>query len=229
MFDFFDFLKQEIGVRQLDRILSKRRTNTSKADSSYVSDGDLMCDKIVRDGASLILGDPLIVSEEIEASHVASPRESQIVIVVDPIDGTENFVSGLSEWGTSISCYQNGLHIGSMIGLPELGQWIWTGCELERFESRISGLSSSMSRDDLVDLEEGYEYRIIGCCVYNIMAVVRGSFRSFENKRGASSWDILGGLNLALEHGLSVEVEGGSYAGEYLPPVKKYRFKIKQQ
>jgi hypothetical protein len=39
----------------------------------------------------------------------------------------------------------------------------------------------------------------------------------------------LAGLNLALEHGLSVTVEGKEYAGEYLSPHQKYRFKIEQR
>ena len=56
-----------------------------------------------------------------------------------------------------------------------------------------------------------------------------GSFLPFENPKGANSWGILGGLNLAVEHGLRVEVEGRTYAGEYLEPTRKYRFKVEQQ
>jgi hypothetical protein len=56
--------------------------------------------------------------------------------------------------------------------------------------------------------------------------VITGSFSSYENFKGARIWDILPGLNLALEHKLSVTVEGRKYQGEFLNPLEKYRFKI---
>jgi len=155
--------------------------------------------------------------------------EGQVVAVVDPIDGTENFTSGLPEWGISISCYANGAHIGSLIGCPEMNVWLRTGMPIEQFTSRIAGLSSSLSKEDLLKATQGYEYRVLGCCVYNMINVIRGSFYSFENPKGANSWDILAGLNLALEHNLNVTVEGKEYAGEYLSPDRKYRFKIEQR
>nr|HRY62645.1 inositol monophosphatase [Candidatus Paceibacterota bacterium] len=76
---------------------------------------------------------------------------------------------------------------------------------------------------------DGYEYRIMGCCVYNMYNVIKGSFAAFENPKGAYSWDIIAGLNLAAEHDLVVVVEGKKYNGEFLDPAKKYRFKIKQK
>jgi len=67
---------------------------------------------------------------------------------------------------------------------------------------------------------------MIGCCVVNMMSVIRGSYLSFENPKGANSWDILAGINLALEHGLYVVVNGKPYTGEYLPAAGKYTFKV---
>jgi fructose-1,6-bisphosphatase/inositol monophosphatase family enzyme len=108
-------------------------------------------------------------------------------------------------------------------------QWLGTGDKCEKFVSRIRGLSSSLTKEDLLAATSGYEYRVLGCCVYNMLNVIRGSFHSFENPKGANSWDILAGLNLALEHGLAVTVEGNKYAGEYLPADQKYRFKVEQR
>jgi fructose-1,6-bisphosphatase/inositol monophosphatase family enzyme len=148
---------------------------------------------------------------------------------VDPIDGTENFTSGLPEWGISVSCYLGGVHSGSLIGCPEIGHWIMTGETITRHRSRIRGLSSSLSKEEILEATQGFEYRISGCCVYNMMSVIRGSFLSFENPKGVWSWDILGGLNLALEHGLKVELENKPYAGEYLTPDRRYRFKVENR
>lgn len=50
-----------------------------------------------------------IVSEEIKESWNI-PTNAEYIVTVDPIDGTENFVSGLKEWGIGISIYHNDRH-----------------------------------------------------------------------------------------------------------------------
>ena len=126
----------------------------------------------------------------------------------------------------SVCVYKNLQHVESMLALPELNEYIITGDTFMPFESRIYGLSSSFNKEDLLQLEEGYEYRIIGCCVYNMLNVVKGAYKVFENPKGAWIWDIIPGLNLALENNLNVNVNGKEYHGELLEPNKKYRFRI---
>ena len=225
---FFNAIQTRIGHDLLAEILALRNTPTKKPDGSYVTEGDLLVERTVIAVAEAELAEVHLISEEKELLEVP-PTESATVLVVDPIDGTENFTSGLPEWGVSIACYRNGVHVGSLLGAPEMGRWLRTGDTVPRFTSRIRGLSSSLSREQIAAVGVGPEYRMIGCCVVNMMAVVRGSYLSFENPKGANSWDILAGLNLAVEHGLHVEVEGRTYAGEYLEPTRKYRFKVEQK
>lgn len=225
---FFISVRDQLGSSYLSEILSLRATKTQKEDGSYVTKGDLLAQKVITECAMQHFDDPFLVSEELKISSL-KPRPDQVVIVIDPIDGTENFTSGLMEWGVSISCYQNDQHIGSLLGLPEMNLWLQTGDVIQRHSSRIRALSSSLTKEQILASTTGYEYRILGCCVYNMLNVIRGSFESFENPKGANSWDILAGLNLALENQLHVTVEGKEYAGEYLPPHQKYRFKIEQR
>jgi len=227
---FFDLVQQRIG-QQLPQIRQLRHTRRPKADGSYVTDADLLVEKVLFDLIEGSFPEATIVSEERGTAPplVAQDTHDDLVVVIDPIDGTENFTSGLLEWGVSISVYAGPQHVGSMLGCPELQLWLRTGQPIERSTSRIRGLSSSLRKSDLLQIEDGLEYRILGCCVYNLLNVVRGAFHSFENPRGACSWDILAGLNLAVEHGLIVSVESQEYAGQYLPPTQKYRFKIEQR
>ena len=69
----------------------------------------------------------------------------------------------------------------------------------------------------------------MGCAVYNLYNVIRGSFARFTNPRGAHAWDLLPGLMLALEHKCDVEVEGKPYHGEFLEPGRKYRVDIRHR
>ena len=95
--------------------------------------------------------------------------------------------------------------------------------------SRIRGLSSSLTKEDLLQLEEGFEYRIIGCSMYNMLAAVRGAYASFENVKGVNCWDILPGLNFALEHNCEAFVDGVAYEGQILFPTQKYKINIKKR
>ena len=166
-----------------------------------------------------------VISEEL-ALPVGPRDASASYVIIDPLDGTENFVSGLKEWGVGVSIYEAGRHRESMILLPELGESIITGQPVSRFKSRIHGISSSLRKQDLQGLEEGFEYRLMGCSMYNMFNVVRGSYLVFENIKGVNTWDITPGLNLALEHGCQTFVDGQIYGGELLWPDRKYRVKI---
>ena len=66
----------------------------------------------------------------------------------------------------------------------------------------------------------------MGCAVYNLLNVTRGSLARFINPSGAKSWDVLAGLMLAREHGCHVKVEGRDYDGRYLGPDKRHRFDV---
>jgi len=210
----------------LPDILKLRKERVQKDDGSYVTTGDLAMQEMLLALASKMLPEARIVSEERSSYENAGVTDGEI-IVIDPIDGTENFTIGLPMWGVAISCFRSGRHEASMLACPELNEWMVTGeVGPPIYQSRVRSLSSSLSKEEILDATSGYEYRILGCCVYNMMSVIRGSFRSFENPKGAWSWDILPGLNLALEAGLPVIVEDQSYAGQYLTPDRKYRFKV---
>lgn len=214
-------------ISELPVILSLRKNFVPKSDGSYVSKGDLLVDKLLNDFFTLNFPNHEIISEEVEQPLNKKWNEKGSYIIVDPIDGTENFVSGLKEWGIGISIYTNGNHTSSCILLPELNEYLFSGQYLEKYKSRIIGLSSSLNKDDLMNLPNvGFEYRIIGCSMYNMLSAIKGSFVRFENVKGVNCWDVLPGLNLALEHGVKCYVDDELYKGEILFPTKKYRIKL---
>lgn len=204
----------------ISNILSLRNSFIKKPDNSYVSEGDLLVQKLLIDLASQELPNFSIISEELK---ISSDTDYDNVIVIDPIDGTENFVSGFREWGVGISVYKNGLHHESIIMLPELNEYLISGQPLSRFKSRIVGLSSSISTNDMHGINvHDREIRIIGCAMYNLLNAIKGSFYYFVNVKGVNCWDLLPGINLAIEHNVPVYIDGKQYEGELLRPTKKY-------
>lgn len=217
----------QVIMENLPEILRLKSTGSLKPDGTFISKGDLLCEKLIFDYLTNHLSNYLVFSEE-SVNDMNGIEEVEYVITVDPIDGTENFVSGLKEWGVGVSVYQNMKHCQSMIFLPELDICLYTGDKLEQISSsRICGLSSYMTPADFEVLKDRFEYRIMGCCMYNMYNVIHGSYTQFQNLKGCYSWDILPGINLALEHGLKVEINGKEYNGEFLSPGVKYQFVVK--
>ena len=216
-----------IFKQNLSNILLHRSTKYLKEDESYVSEGDYLMDSICIDFLNNCFTSIQIITEESYQGGLIDIFASEYVAIVDPIDGTENFVSGLKEWGSGVCLYKNGVFEEALIAIPELNEYLHSDdLILRNYDSRIHALSSSLNKEDFLNLPAGFEYRIIGCCMYNMFNVITGSFMQFENPKGARSWDILPGLNIALNKGLNVFVNNQIYNGEFLQSSEKYTFRI---
>lgn len=206
---------------QLDQLRSQV---TIKGDDTPVTAADTLVQSELESYLRGQFAELTFVGEEDEAGWDQEP--TGWVAVVDPIDGTENFASSLREWGTAVAIFKDGAHAGSMITLPELGTRIITGDELTYGNSRITAFGSGISEELVGQIAQTPQSRVFGAAVYNLYNVITGRVRRFVNPVGAYSWDLLAGLQLALEHGCSVTVDDAPYTGEYLHPGVKYRVDI---
>ena len=201
---------------------------TMKPDGSPVTAADVHIERIIHDYLVERVPQITFISEE-SFSGGATNLPTGYHAILDPIDGTENFCSGLKEWGIALTLWHGPNHLGSLLYMPELGEHLMTGDKLKPVRSRIRGFSSSMCDEILEGMASTRESRLMGCAVYNLYNVIRGSFARFTNPRGAHAWDLLPGLMLALEHKCDVEVEGKPYHGEFLEPGRKYRVDIRHR
>jgi len=214
-------------VEMLPDVLSKRYDIEWKPDGSPVTAADRMLEQAICDLVLSKMPGALFIGEEGFTAQAVS--EGRTVAVLDPIDGTENFCSGFKEWGVSFTLFDGGRHCGSLLMLPELGLQLATGDPVAQRNSRITGLSSSITRATADLLVPGSEIRISGCAVFNLYHVIQGSFARFINPNGARIWDLLPGLLLALENGCSVFVNEESYDGRLLDPNLRYRVDIRNR
>lgn len=216
----------DMVVSLLPRLHELRSQVTLKGDDTPVT----AADKLVQSEVEALLRgqfeDLTFVGEEDEAGWHEDP--TGWVAVVDPIDGTENFTSSLPEWGSTITIFHQGRHAASMIALPELGKRIITGDTVDYASSRITAFSSGIDETLVRQIANTPRARLIGAAAYNLYGVITGRFARFVNPVGAYSWDLLAGLQLALEHGCSVTVDDAPYNGQYLHPGVKYRIDIQR-
>lgn len=114
-------------VRAGAAILAVNRASmkiNDKVDGSPVTEADLAADRIINDGlARLIPGVP-VLSEE-RADLVKPPFEGSFFLI-DPLDGTKEFVAGRAEFTVNLALVTNGTPILGIIGAPALGL-IWRG------------------------------------------------------------------------------------------------------
>lgn len=215
----------ELIQDHMEAIQASRFDVTWKPDGSPVTASDVLVERLIHDRLRMHIPNLTFAGEETFEVQKASSGKGYFAIL-DPIDGTENFCSGLKEWGVSFTLWKGGAHLGSLLYMPELGEHLMTGDTLRPVRSRIRGFSSSMCPEILEGMAGSQESRLVGCAVYNLYNVTRGAFARFTNPRGAYAWDLLPGLMLAREHGCDILVEGLPYNGEFLEPGKRYRVDI---
>jgi 3'(2'), 5'-bisphosphate nucleotidase len=94
-----------------------------KADGSPVTEADLAADRIIAEGLARLAPDIPALSEE----RVAGGTDgSAAFFLIDPLDGTKEFVLGRNEFTVNIALVVNGTPLLGIIGAPALGL-IWRG------------------------------------------------------------------------------------------------------
>src|SRR5687767_4046048 len=93
---------RDLLLPRLPEILARRTEVQEKADGSYVTAADIYIQSTVIDFLEARHPQYTVISEEL-ALPVESQDESASYLIIDPLDGTENFVSGLKEWGIGVS------------------------------------------------------------------------------------------------------------------------------
>ncbi|MFN3937470.1 MAG: inositol monophosphatase family protein [Gemmobacter sp.] len=218
----------DLVTAQMDRIEADRYDITLKPDGSPVTAADILVERLIHDYLAAHVPDVALAGEESFSDGDATGSAGYFAIL-DPIDGTENFCSGLKEWGVSFTLWHGRTHLGSLLFMPELGEHLMTGDTIRPVRSRIHGFSSSMCPEILDGMAATRESRLMGCAVYNLYNVARGAYARFTNPRGAHAWDLLPGLMLAREHRCEITVEGREWDGDYLEPGRKYRVDIRHR
>ena len=223
-------LKDAVNLTEgmMPTLLSLRHKIVWKPDGSPVTDADVLLENEMTRFLEGALPGVRVIGEETFTTETAPSLEGWIA-VIDPIDGTENFCSGLKEWGVSLTIWRDGAHVGSLLHMPELGEHLMTGDRPPLLQSRIVGLSSTVTPETFDALKGIQEARILGCAVYNLYNVTRGALARFINPRGAYSWDLLAGVMLALEQRCDVQIDGKVYDGRFLEAGRRYRVDIQHR
>jgi myo-inositol-1(or 4)-monophosphatase len=160
-----------------------------------------------------------------ETADSAERLDRHRVWVVDPLDGTKEFVEGLPEWCVSIGLVEGGVPVAGGIlnpatGLLVLGS-VETGVTLNGESARVSQQArlagarvlasrSEVRRGEWAPFEAaGFELRPLGSVAYKLGLVAAGLAEASWTLVPKNEWDVAAGTALVLAAGGTVRLPSG--------------------
>ena len=137
----------------IDRFRALDLLVTSKPDRTPVTDADRAVEQAIRDRLAAERPDDGILGEEFgTAEGVGSGTHRQWII--DPIDGTANFLRGVPIWGTLIALAIDGVPVVGVVSAPALDQRWWGARDLGAFTSQHSGAARRLRVSGVSELSD---------------------------------------------------------------------------
>ena len=117
----------ELVIRAGEAILAVDRSTMKvdgKGDGSPVTEADLAADHIIVEGLARLAPRISLLSEE--RVHLAKPPYKDSFFLIDPLDGTKEFVAGRDEFTVNVALVTHGAPLLGIVAAPALGL-IWRG------------------------------------------------------------------------------------------------------
>src|SRR6201987_2525583 len=95
-----------------------------KLDGSPVTEADLAADRIIAEGLARLA--PQVPARPEERVGMAKPPYDGSFFLIDPLDGTKEFVAGRDEFTVNLALVSGGTPLLGIIGAPALGL-VWRG------------------------------------------------------------------------------------------------------
>ncbi len=99
----------------------------AKADASPVTAADLAADRIIGAGLRAAFPDVAVVTEEEAATH--GDLHGRDFLIVDPLDGTKEFVQRRGDFTVNIALVQDGVPVRGVVFAPAKGRLFWTNAQ----------------------------------------------------------------------------------------------------
>lgn len=97
---------------------------SGKADGSPVTEADMAADRVIAEGLARLVPQVQALSEE--RTHLAQWPCTSSFFLIDPLDGTKEFLAGRDEFTVNLALVTDGVPLLGIVGAPALGL-IWRG------------------------------------------------------------------------------------------------------
>jgi 3'(2'), 5'-bisphosphate nucleotidase len=224
-------------------VARRKIVSQDKRDGSPVTEADLAADRIIVEGLRRLRPDIPVVSEE-SVSALAGPFSGSFFIV-DPLDGTREFISGYNDYTVNIALVTQGRPLLGVVGAPALGaMWrgvvgevaeratapgdAWTAIHPRAFPG--AGWVAAVSRSHLDSQTAAFIRKFGGGTQLPIGSALKfcriaeGSADIYPRLSNISEWDIAAGHAVveaaggAVTSGTGQPIRFGARKGDFLVP-----------
>ena len=178
---------------------------SKKGPSDFVTNSDLKTEKIIIEELTKGRPDYSIISEE---NGVKNNKDNKNTWIIDPIDGTINFLHGIPHFATSIALKHNDEIISGLIFDPIKDEMFYAernnGAFLNNKRIKVSKKNNIgeclFATSELIDRKMELSYRKSGSAALDMAYIACGRYDGYFQKN-LHLWDIAAGLILVKEAG----------------------------
>ena len=178
---------------------------SKKGPSDFVTNSDLKTEKIIIEELTKGRPDYSIISEE---NGVKNNKDNKNTWIIDPIDGTINFLHGIPHFATSIALKHNDEIISGLIFDPIKDEMFYAekdnGAFLNNKRIRVSKKNNIkeclFATGGLIDKKMEFSFRKSGSAALDMAYIACGRYDGYFQKN-LHLWDIAAGLILIKEAG----------------------------
>jgi myo-inositol-1(or 4)-monophosphatase len=187
---------------------------TDKRPDNPVTDADYAADSLLKEKLLARLPEAGWLSEE----TVDNPERlnNKLVWVVDPLDGTKEFIMGVPEFAISVGLVEDGQPILGIVYNPPVDEMFYalkgggvffngspvTVSDRAQLEGSVVDASrSERKRGEFEPFEEMFQIRTMGGTAYKLARVATGLCDVAWSRGPKNEWDICGGVLLVREAG----------------------------
>ena len=194
-----------------------------KADKSPVSNGDLRVNELITNKIKNLTPNIPIVSEETVNLNIKNT--AKIFWLIDPIDGTKEYIAGKDEYTLNAALVINTIPVLGVVGVPKKKRLFYTyapgdsyliednnvkkiSCQKQQPKGKIVALSSSLKPSDVI-LNKLKEFNVNSivkmASSYKFCVIATGEYDIYAAKERANEWDYAAGHAVAQNAGAIIK------------------------
>ena len=194
-----------------------------KDDKSPVSNGDLRVNDLITKNILKLTPNIPIVSEE--TVDLNKKNKSKIFWLIDPIDGTKEYIAGKDEYTLNAALVIDTVPVVGLVGVPKKNRLFFTyglgesyliednktkkiSCEKKQPKDQIVALSSVVKPSDII-LNKLKEYNVTSivkmASSYKFCVIATGEFDIYAARERANEWDYAAGHAVAQNAGAIIK------------------------
>ena len=194
-----------------------------KDDKSPVSNGDLKVNELITNKIKDLTPNIPIISEE--TVNLDVKNEAKIFWLVDPIDGTKEYIAGKDEYTLNAALVINTVPVLGLVGAPKKNRLFYTygkgesyviengktqkiNCKKQQPKGEIVALSSVIKPSDII-LNKLKEFNVTSiikmASSYKFCVIATGEYDIYAARERANEWDYAAGHAIAQNAGAIIK------------------------